>query len=235
MNIEILNSNGYFAITSAIWIETAIQAIEQKGRFDVALSGGSTPEKMYQVLAGSPRMKQYWSKVHLWFGDERCVPPDNENSNYHMVKMAMVEYLESVNIHRMAGELAPKLAAQKYAKEMGALSQEDEKPQFDLVMLGIGEDGHIASLFPGSDNYREREAWVAASYVPAVSMWRISITMPVIQAARQVMVLAAGEGKAEIVGKIQSGSGVGLPAGEVVEWTHATWYLDEASAVEIKH
>ena len=230
MNIEILNSAGYIAITSAIWIETAIQSIESNGRFDVALSGGSTPEKLYRVLAGSPRMEPFWSKVHLWFGDERCVPPESENSNYFMVKKALVDRIKDAKIHRMAGELEPNLAAQNYSEQMETLSSENNTPQFDLVMLGVGEDGHIASLFPESDNYLERKAWVSAADIAAVSMWRISITLPVIQAAKQIMVLATGPGKKEIIAKINSGKGSKLPAYQISRLPQAVWYLDESAA-----
>ena len=136
------------------WVNLARQAIARSGRFTVALSGGSTPKVLYSLLA-SPEYRERidWLHVHLFWGDERCVPPDHPESNYRMVQEALLSKIQipPENIHRMAGEKDPQTAAVEYEQELRDFFQtKDAAPRFDLILLGLGEDGHTASLFPGT-------------------------------------------------------------------------------------
>jgi 6-phosphogluconolactonase len=167
----------------------------------IALTGGSTPRGAYQRVAG---MRINWSATTLWWGDERCVPPDDERSNYGMAKMALLDAIPEAPpvAHRIKGELGPAAAADDYEAELRA-EFGDQVPALDLVLLGLGPDGHVASLFPGRPELAEtrrravgvEEAGVEP-YVP-----RVSLTLPVINAAAEVVFLVAGAAKAEAVAR----------------------------------
>ncbi len=239
----------------------AAEAIAQRGRFTVALAGGSTPAELYRLLAQTPWREQVdWSRTLIFFGDERCVPPDHAWSNYRMAAAALLDHvpLPPGNIYRMAGERAPTDAARDYAAALRRVFglAGSARPQFDLVLLGLGDDGHTASLFPGTVALAERRRLVVANeppgYVqPAVS--RITLTFPALNAARTVMFLVAGAGKAEkvrailaspILGAAEPGhpernagrfdAGVeskGLPASQVrPRQGRLIWLLDRAAA-----
>lgn len=173
----------------------------------IALAGGSTPRAAYGQAAD---MNVDWSSAHLWFGDERCVEPGHEHSNYLMVKRALLDNVrEDVApvVHRMQGELGPQKGARAYEAELRSEFGEGGVPRLDLVLLGLGPDMHTASLFPGHDEVYEKQAWVVAveqaGMAPLVP--RISITFPLINAARTVAFLIAGEEKAEALARAFSG------------------------------
>ena len=225
---------------AAQWVALAATAIQSRGRFTVALSGGSTPKTLYSLLATPEfREKIDWNRVHLFWGDERCVPPDHPESNYRMVREALLRKIEfpPQNIHRMAGEKDPDTAAAEYEQELRNFFQTTAPaPAFDLVLLGLGEDGHTASLFPGSTMLKETTRWVATAYVERLHAHRLSLTLPVINAAAQVSFLVAGEGKSPIVKALlgKDSNPARYPAGQVRPVTgELTWFLTQDAAAEI--
>ena len=219
-------------------VEGAHSAIDARGRFSLALSGGSTPRDLHLRLAASPLRDQVdWSRVHIFFGDERCVPPDDERSNYRMADETLLSRvpIPAENIRRMRGELPPPEAAEAYAEALQAYFGQ-EPPRLDLVLLGMGDNGHTASLFPGLTAGREQKRWVVAENVEEVSMWRITLTPVVLNLARQAVFLVAGSAKASMLRRVLEGSFTPdeLPAqivrpspGEVI------WLVDEAAAADL--
>lgn len=186
------------------FIERAKEAAARSGRFAVALSGGSTPKALYSLLATPSFADRIpWPKVHLFWGDERCVPPDHPDSNYRMVCESLLSKVSipSENVHRMAGEKEPQVAAAEYQQELTAFFQlsEGTLPRFDLILLGLGEDGHTASLFPGSEALKETKRLVTANFVKNMSAYRLTLTLPVLNNAAHVFFLVAGASKAAIV------------------------------------
>jgi 6-phosphogluconolactonase len=179
------------------FVDAGRDAIAERARFDVALSGGSTPKDAYAMLAREPlRNSLEWSKVRFFFGDERCVPPSDAQSNYKMARDALFEPLAiaAEQIFRIRGEDEPGTAARAYAD---ALKTElGPNPVFDLILLGMGPDGHTASLFPGSDPCEDDELLVRAPYVAKFSTYRITVTPRLINAGREVVIAAAGSEKA---------------------------------------
>ncbi len=181
------------------WLGQARAAIGERGRFIVALSGGSTPHALYASL--EPRDLP-WDRVEVFFGDERCVPPDHEDSNYRMVREALLSRvpIPHASIHRICGEMEdPEDAAAEYEADLRRSFGlgEGDWPHFDLALLGLGADGHTASLFPGSRALRERVRLVAATDDAKSGLRRITLTPPVFESARCAMFLVSGEGKAE--------------------------------------
>jgi 6-phosphogluconolactonase len=188
----------------------AARAITARGRCNWALAGGSTPEALYQLLAGRDHVGRVdWSKVHFFWGDERCVPPDHPDSNYRMATMAFLDTIAAPrqNVHRMEGELDPELAADRYQAELERhfeLRVGQGFPEFDLILLGMGADGHTASLFPGTPGLEEARRWVVANRIEALGTTRLSLTLPVINAAAHVLFLVAGADKAERLAQVLS-------------------------------
>jgi 6-phosphogluconolactonase len=200
-SIEIVDNAAALAKRAAeIFIEAAREAIQARGRFEVALSGGSTPRATYELLATPQYAEQVdWENVHAWWGDERCVGPEDAASNYRMAREALLSKvaIPEGNVHRMRGELEPEEAAQAYEAELAA--HFGNEVRFDLALLGLGEDGHTASLFPGSAALEERERRVAANWVEKLESWRITLTYPVLNAARKALFLVQGAKKAGIL------------------------------------
>lgn len=155
---------------AAEFVRFAQLSLREKSRFAVALSGGSTPRSFYSLLATPEFSRQIsWSQVHLFWGDERCVPPDHPESNYRMARETLLAKIQipPENVHRMAGEKEPRIAAAEYEEELRDIFQlaPGAFPCFDLILLGLGEDGHTASLFPGSDALEETKRLVTATYI----------------------------------------------------------------------
>jgi 6-phosphogluconolactonase len=212
------------------FISVARMAIAKRGVFYVALAGGSTPKGLYQMLATSPYTTQIdWARVHLFFGDERCVLPSHDDSNFKMASAAMIDAISipEENVHRMPTELEPADVATAYAATMAKVM--GEQP-LDLVLLGLGPDGHIASLFPGTPALDVAESMTTALYVEKFDSWRVTMTYPVINAARQVIVFIAGEAKAAIVKDITTESVTGLPVQRLAPTGDYFWYMDTAAA-----
>jgi 6-phosphogluconolactonase len=217
------------------FVSLAGAAIARSERFTVALSGGSTPRALYSLLASAEyRERIDWRGVHLFWGDERCVPPDHPESNYRMVQEALLSRINipPANIHRMAGEKEPAEAATAYEDELRRFFQltEGQVPRFDLILLGLGEDGHTASLFPGSAALEEKEHLVATAYVERLKAHRLTITLPVINAAAQVSFLVSGESKSAILKALlgRDSDAAQYPAGKINPPTgELTWFITQ--------
>jgi len=214
------------------FVEQARKAIEDSGRFSVALAGGSTPKRAYEVLA-----KEYgetgdldWSKVHAFFGDERTVPPDHEDSNYRMAHDALLSHVPVGSVHRMRGEFDPPEAAALYEEELEEFF--GGPPRFDLVLLGIGEDGHTASLFPGTPALEVSDRWAIENPVRKMDTVRLTLTVPTINAAKSAVFLVAGEGKADALKEILEGDADprDYPARLIQPTSGPVWMLDRAAA-----
>jgi 6-phosphogluconolactonase len=180
-------------------MEIASRALLDRGFFTIALAGGSTPKAAYALLTNVP---MDWERMHIFWGDERCVPPEHSDSNFRMACGAFLESIDipKENIHRVSGELPAGQAAEAYEDELRLFFPKVEFPVFDLILLGLGADGHTASLFPGSPAVEERRRWVAAvehRHPPEPLVDRVTLTLPVINAARQVTFLVSGADKAE--------------------------------------
>ena len=193
------------------FVEIARAAIDARGRFSVALAGGSTPKRAYELLASDDYKAQLdWTKVHIFFGDERCVPPDDAESNYRMANEALLSRVSipPQNIHRMQGVGDAVANARLYDDELRTFFNDAEWPRFDLIFLGMGDDGHTASLFPNSAALNEQQAWVAANWVEKLGVYRITLSLPAINHAAHVAFLVTGENKAsrlaEVLGEAQS-------------------------------
>jgi 6-phosphogluconolactonase len=210
----------------------ATSAIAKTGRFTVALTGGSTPREIYQLMARPEYASRIdWSGVHVFWGDERCVGPDDPESNYGMARDALLAHvpIPDANVHRMRGEEEPPQAAAEYEQ----ILRNEVGERFDLVLLGMGSNTHIASLFPHSAGLHEQKRWVIAPYVEEVSMWRITVTPPVINRAARVTFLVAGSEKAEAVKRVLEGSHDpdAVPAQIVAPQNgELLWLLDQAAA-----
>ena len=218
--------------------EVLSNSIDERGSGSFVLSGGQTPRRVYQLLASAPFSRRVdWKKVRLFFGDERMVPPDHADSNYGMAYKELISHVpvSEENIFRISGELPPATAAEKYA---GALERifKDEHPRFDCVLLGIGEDGHTASLFPGTDGVNEREKLAVEVFVPRLKAWRVTLTVPVINNARTIVFLGEGQKKSAIVRKVINATS---PSAEVpATLIHAHdgelhWILDQEAASQL--
>lgn len=208
--------------SAAFFVQSAAEAASLRGRFSAALSGGSTPRVLYHCLA-DPFFadKVPWEKVHLFWGDERAVPPDHPDSNYRAARETLISKvpIPSENVHRMPAERSDlAAAAETYEGELRAFfNPSGGRPSFDLILLGIGADGHTASLFPGSAALEEEKRWVVAVYPENAKSPRLTLTLPVLNHARELFFLAAGKEKAQVVRLLlRNGfSGSVLPAARV--------------------
>lgn len=216
------------------FVRLAGAAIEESGRFAVSLVGGSTPKATYELLATDEYSEELdWSKVHVFFGDERSVPPDDDDSNYRMAREALLDHVSVGSVHRMKGELLPDEAAMQYEEELreffGTLGG---PPEFDLIQLGMGEDGHTASLFPNTPALGVTDRWVAQNPVPKLETVRITLTLPLINVAKAVSFLVAGSGKAEALKEVLEGDADPheYPAKFVQPAGDLTWMLDRDAA-----
>ncbi|HET6380069.1 MAG TPA: 6-phosphogluconolactonase [candidate division Zixibacteria bacterium] len=214
-------------------------ALRERGRFVVALSGGSTPRLVCPLLVVPPRVQMVdWSRVEFFFGDERAVPPDDPQSNYNTAREALLDHLPGVDwahVHRMPCEVDVEqlpAAAEQYQEEIARCLdvRAPDVPAFDLIWLGMGPDGHTASLFPGSAGLDEQERWVVAHYAPGPDAWRMTLTFPVLNAAREALFVVTGAEKSEAFRAIRAGSRE-HPAGRV-EAATTTWLVDAAAAGE---
>ena len=185
----------------------AERAIAHRGKFRLALAGGNTPRLLYERLAQSPFREQIdWARVEIFFGDERCVSPDHPDSNFRMANESLLRRVSIPpgRIHRIRGEIEPIRAAREYEATLKAAFG-DAQPAFDLLLLGLGEDGHTASLFPGSSALKHQRHWVTAvehHRPPPPLVTRISLTLPALNAAREIWFLVSGAGKAGILSRV---------------------------------
>jgi 6-phosphogluconolactonase len=204
--------------------------------FSLFLSGGNTPRSLYELLAAEPYRSQLnWSKVEIYFGDERCVPPDHPDSNYLMAHTTMLSKLPipEPNIHRMRGELSPEAAAIEYGQLLQSKFH-DAGP--DMVLLGMGPDGHTASLFPGTAALKEPHHRCVANFVPKLNSWRVTLTYPFLNKFKSVLILIDGSDKAEILKEVLEGPRDPdcLPIQGIEPSGQLTWLLDTTAASRLK-
>ena len=221
------------------WMQLAREAIAARGAFHVALSGGSTPQRLYERLAAPDfAFRLEWNRTFIYFGDERAVWPDDEQSNYRMVYEALLSRVSipPAQVFRINAERADlKKVAMDYSRMLAMTLPlaPNGMPQFDLLLLGMGEDGHVASLFPGTESLRERRKLVIPVYAERLDSWRVSVTFPVINHARRVLLLVCGKTKAAMVRRVLRApvSGEALPV-QLVKPLGSTleWRLDQAAA-----
>lgn len=225
------------------FVRRARKAIWDRGVFHVALAGGSTPRRAYELLATRELSRDIeWNSVQIFFGDERAVAPDDPDSNFltaHEALLGSVS-LHTSQVHRMKGERGDlNLAAREYEDQLSrsfAVKKGEGFPSFDMVLLGMGKDGHTASLFPHTAALRERSSWVVRNDVPQLGIDRLTLTVPVINAARCVMFLVAGDDKAEPLERVLEGpeNPLELPS-QLIEPDPGDllWLVDEAAAVHL--
>jgi len=233
------NAEALSHLVAEQFVRLTTDAIASRGRCAVALSGGSTPKSVYQLLAAPAfRTRVRWSDIHFFWGDERHVPPDHPDSNYRMAVEAMLSKVPvpPANVHRVRSELSDaEQAARDYEGVVRACVGGEPTPQFDLMHLGIGTDGHTASLFPGSAGLEERERLCVANWIAKFNGYRITLTLPVLNAARAVTFVVKGTEKAPVVQRVLGDSdGPRLPA-QLVRPADGTlwWMLDRAAAGEL--
>ncbi len=238
--IYIFNDKQELADRLASDFQTKVEK-SRNGRkgISVALSGGSTPRIFFERLALEPYPDRVpWSNVNLFWGDERCVPPDDEQSNFKMAKDTFISKVNipDENVHRIIGENPPEVEAQRYGKEiLKSLPSINGFPEFDWIFLGMGTDGHTASLFPNAPTLKEMNAICLVAEHPETGQKRISLTLPVINNARRVSFLVAGKDKANVLKEIleKGDSPLPYPASKVnPENGVLEWYLDKAAAPE---
>jgi 6-phosphogluconolactonase len=215
-------------------VQVAGEAIAANEKFSIALSGGSTPRPLYALLVTEPFSKRIdWFRVHVFWGDERCVPPDDPQSNYRMTKETLLDVvpIPASNIHRIRGEDEPERAASGYVQELRTFF--GDRARFDLVLLGMGDDGHTASLFPGTAAVTEHKRWVVAQYVEKLALWRITLTPVALNVARNVIFLVSGAEKADRLKQVLQGLRQPeiLPAQAIQPVSgRLLWFVDQAAA-----
>jgi 6-phosphogluconolactonase len=230
---QLLNSLADFVVVRAN------EAIQQHGRFSFVLSGGSSPKKLFELLASDQYRKQIdWTKVFFFFGDERYVPADHPDSNFLMAKKALFDSLQISpgQIFRMKTELAPEEAALSYEKDLQGYFM-NNLVRFDLVLLGLGDDAHTASLFPHTTVLQEKESLVKALYIDKVKMNRITLTAPCINQAAAIAFLVYGPSKADAVHHVlQGGQNINEYPAQLIRPNGGAlhWFLDEAAASRLQ-
>ncbi len=236
--IRILKSSQeLFEAAATEFITQATEAVRKEGKFTVALSGGSTPKRLLALLATKPSVP--WDKIYFFWGDERHVPPDDDESNYRMAREALLSKVPvpAENIFRIhSEEKDADDAAQQYEKTLRDFFHlsPGQVPRFDLIFLGLGPDGHAASLFPDSAALNERKRLVVANWVEKFKTDRITFTFPVLNAAACVIFLASGPDKAPILHQVLENSKANLPSQEVLPTNgRLLWMIDSAAAADL--
>jgi 6-phosphogluconolactonase len=230
MKREVVRTRNFASDATNFILEKAHSAIAECDEFRIALSGGNTPRAVYLELA---KRTLPWGKALITFGDERCVSPQDEQSNFRMANETLLKPagVPASSVLRMRGEIAPSDAASEYQKQLDALAAErgEQIYQHDLILLGLGDDGHTASLFPGTAALEERNQRVVANYVPKFDSWRLTFTFPLIFAARAVCFLVGANKDPKLIERIFSGD-ESLPAARVdTNGRAVTWILAEAT------
>jgi 6-phosphogluconolactonase len=245
--VEVCAGVGPLTETGAeIFVRSADAAIRASGRFVVSFSGGSTPNALYELLATDAYARRIdWTRIDVFWGDERCVSPDDPASNYRTARRLLLDRVpvSAQRVHRIRGEDEPVEAAAAYERELRATFETSDGPprtspgsRFDLVLLGVGNDGHTASLFPGTAAVHEPARWVIAHHVAAVSIWRVTMTPRLLNAAAEVVFLAVGGEKAAIVHRVLEGPYQPdvLPAQAIAPQAgQLRWLLDADAASEL--
>lgn len=230
MLVKLRDPEAVARAAAATVTECAFKAIHENGSCRLVLAGGNTPRRAYQILAGELRDEVDWRRVNFYFGDERCVPPDDPHSNYRMAKETLFDplHLGQGSVDRIAGELPPDTGAADYDAQLRRL-KEERVPMFDLVLLGMGAEGHTASLFPGSPALQERSRMAAAVTVPVDPPDRITLTPVSLGLSRQIVFLVTGAEKADALAQVFS-DGSDLPAAQVAALAPSRFLADEEAA-----
>lgn len=239
--IEILPTPAdLFQAAAEEFIRLGNEAVAARGRFSVALSGGSTPKSLYSLLAANYSDFD-WHHTHLFFGDERHVPPDHADSNYRMVNEALLAKIKmpAANVYRVKGENPSAAeAAADYEKQLQKFFglKSGQFPRFDLIFLGMGPDGHTASLFPDSEGLKERKRLVISNWVEKFKTDRVTFTFPVLNNAAEVMFMTSGPDKAEMLHKILEGQFTPPYPSQQIEPTDGklVWMVDQPAASKLK-
>jgi len=242
------NRDALMEAAASEFVAAARAAIGAHGRFVTALSGGSTPRALFELLATERFASSVdWNHVQVCWGDERAVPPDAAASNYRMAREALLDHvpIPAAHIHRIRGEDPPPVAAEAYERTLRTLfatpvgpPRSDHRARFDLVLLGMGDNGHTASLFPGLHAVREGHRWVVAESVAEVGMWRITLTPVVLNAAAEILFLVAGADKAAMLHRVLDGPvrPDELPAQVVAPHDGGLrWLVDTDAAARLEH
>jgi 6-phosphogluconolactonase len=227
---RVIRTKNFVADAADIILEQARQAIAQGGEFRIALSGGNTPAPIYSLVAAEAHDFP-WKSVRFTFGDERCVPPHDLQSNFGMARknLFVPAAVPEKSIMRMRGEIDPQIAAQEYEEQLDAIAVRRGEPiyQHDLILLGLGDDGHTASLFPGTAALEDMTRCVVANFVPKLNAWRLTFTFPLINHARHILFLVGASKNPELIDRVLAGdqkfpaARVNPIAGEV------TWMIGE--------
>src|SRR4051812_31415561 len=230
MNAQVVRTNDFVREATDFILQHARAALGERGEFRIALSGGNTPRPVYQELARRGADLP-WERVFVTFGDERCVPPDDERSNYRMARESLLNpaAVPDLSVARLRGEIDPQLAAQEYQDQLEVLAAQKGEAIYrhDLILLGLGDDGHTASLFPGTAALEENVRRVVANFVPKLSAWRLTFTFPLINAARHICFLVGAGKNLQLIDRVLEGdqqfpaARVNPSAGEV------TWIIAE--------
>jgi len=230
MNRHVIRTNNFAADAANFILEEAHKALGERSEFRIALSGGNTPVPIYTRLAVIGHDLP-WELARITFGDERCVPPNDRQSNFRMARETLLEpaAVPEKSIFRMRGEIDPQVAAQEYQDQLDLLATQRGEPIYrhDLILLGLGDDGHTASLFPGTRALQETNRRVVANYIPKLESWRLTFTFPLIFAARAVCFLVGGNKDLKLIERIFAGD-ESLPAARVDKNAReVTWILAE--------
>jgi 6-phosphogluconolactonase len=230
------NAEGLAEAAAAFIHQRIIDGLKANPHFSLVLSGGNSPRRTYRCLAARAASID-WSKVDIFWGDERCVPHDHPDSNFRMARETLLSQLPVPpgNIHPMGCDPSPEAGARAYEAELHQLFPGQGLPRFDLVLLGLGGDGHTASLFPGTGALAENQRWVVANWVEKLDTWRLTLTLPVLNAAQIVTFLVEGGEKADILKQILEGSKGRFPAQRInpaVGEVH--WFIDHDSGAGLQ-
>jgi 6-phosphogluconolactonase len=227
---QVIRTKNFVADAAAFILEQANEAIGERNEFRIALSGGNTPAPVYARVAAEVHDFP-WEKVRFTFGDERCVPPADPQSNFRMARENLFApaAVPEKSIMRMRGEIDPQIAAHEYEQQLHAIAAQHSEPtyQHDLILLGLGDDGHTASLFPGTAALEEMTRTVVANFVPKLNTWRLTLTFPLINGARHILFLVGASKSSELIERVLEGdrqfpaARVSPSAGEV------TWIIGE--------
>ena len=232
MDREVIRTGNFASDAANFILGQAHKAVAERKEFRIALSGGNTPRPIYERLAVTGR-DLAWESIRITFGDERCVPPDDPQSNFRMAREALFipAAIPEKSIMRIRGEIDPKIAAQEYENQLDLLAAQrgEDIYRHDLILLGLGDDGHTASLFPGTAGLEETTRRVIANFVPKFSSWRLTFTFPLINHARQICFLVNATKSAELIERVLRGDPQ-LPATRVEPIAgDVTWILGFSS------
>jgi 6-phosphogluconolactonase len=227
---RVLRSKNFVADAAAFILEQARKAIVERSEFRIALSGGNTPTPVYARIAGEGHDLP-WDQILFTFGDERCVPPDDPQSNFRMARenLFVPAAVPEKSIMRMRGEIDPQIAAKEYEDQLNAIAIEHGERiyQHDLILLGLGDDGHTASLFPGTAALEEMSQRVVANFVPKLNAWRLTFTFPLIDHARQILFLVGASKSPQLIERVLAGDRQ-FPAARVTPSAgEVTWMIGE--------